>query len=280
MSNAISTYKNSLATSFDSYLHQAYLAPVLSADEEHELACRFYHNADKEAAHKLVFSHIKFVAKIARNYHTVGLPLSDLIQEGSVGLMKAVRNFNPYHGVRLASFSLHWIKAEIHEFILKNWSLVKIATTKAQRKIFFNLHKFNKQTKYFSNDDIQQIADFLKVKVSEVNGMVQRLSHRGDFHTEESEVAEILLEDQNSNHANELEQHNWQTHQNNALLKAIYALDERSQIIIKSRWLDQENKISLKELAERLNVSIVRISQLEKQALKSLKKLLTQDKLQ
>lgn len=279
MTNAITTYNNSIVGSFDNYLQQAFAAPILSADEEYDLACRFYNDADKEAAHKLVFSHIKFVAKIARNYQNIGLPMADLIQEGTVGLMKAVRNFNPLHGVRLASFALHWIKAEIHEYILKNWSLVKIATTKAQRKIFFNLHKFNKQTKYFSSDDIKHIAEFLKVKVNEVSGMVQRLSHKGDFHTDEACVTDTLLEDHSSNHADSYEQYNLLEHQNSALLSAIAKLDERSQTIIKARWLNQD-KISLKELAESLEVSLVRISQLEKQAFKKLRTMLTPDKLQ
>lgn len=273
MNNAITTYNNSLVNSFDAYLQRAYSAPLLTAEEEHELACKFYNSADKDAAHKLVFSHIKFVAKIARNYQKFGCPLSDLVQEGTVGLMKAVRSFNPHHGVRLASFAMHWIKAEIHEYILKNWSLVKIATTKAQRKIFFNIHKFSKQTKYFSNEDIADIASFLKVDTKDVAGMVQRLSHQGDMSTDIIEGSDNILSDQTSNHALLLETENWQQQRAKKLTQALSKLDERSQMIIKARWLTS-SKASLKELAEQLNVSLVRVGQIEKLALKKLKQLL------
>lgn len=265
----------SLTGGFDAYLQNAYAAPMLSEEEEYELACKFYNNQDKESAHKLVFSHIKFVAKIARNYRNVGLNLSDLVQEGTVGLMKAVRNFNPFHGVRLASFALHWIKSEIHEFILKNWSVVKIATTKAQRKIFFNLHKFNKTTKYFSTEDVKNIADFLNVPDKEVNQMVQRMAIKGDTHTDELENQDYVLIDSNSNHASTLEEENWQNHRANAVYQAMQELDTRSKTIIKERWLAPENKTPLKELANRLGISMVRISQIEKQALKKLKSSLT-----
>lgn len=273
MNNAI-IRPNNLINSFEAYLQQAYAAPMLSATEEFELACKFHENGDRESAKQLVFSHIKFVAKIARGYLNVGLPLADLVQEGTVGLMKAVHNFNPHHGVRLASFALHWIKAEIHEYILKNWSLVKIATTKAQRKIFFNLHKFSKQTKFFSNDDIENIATFLNVKTEEVSTMVQRMSHKGDAYTEESTVTDILLEDHSSNHADCLEQSDWQESRAAGLTEAMTRLDERSQTIIKARWLN-ETKLSLKEIAKILGVSLVRVGQLEKQALLKLKNYLS-----
>lgn len=271
MNNSITISNTGLITSFDAYLKQAYACPLLSDQEEHDLACKFYNEHDKESAHKLVFSHIKFVAKIARNYQNIGLNMSDLIQEGTVGLMKAVQNFNPYHGVRLASFALHWIKSEIHEFILKNWSLVKIATTKSQRKIFFNLNKFNKSKKFFSSDDIKKISEFLNVPIKDVNNMVQRMAHKGDVYTEDTENQDMLLFDNNSNHAATIEENDWQQHQQLAVQNAIEALDERSRTIIQERWLSEEKKTSLKDLSKKLNISLVRVSQIEKQAIEKMK---------
>jgi RNA polymerase sigma-32 factor len=215
------------------------------------------------------------VVKIASKYINTGLILSDLVQEGTVGLMKAVKNFNPYHGVRLASFAIHWIKSEIHEFILKNWSLVKIATTKAQRKVFFNINKFKKKQKFFSCDEIKEIADFLNVSEKDVSNMAQRMSHKGDMYSDELESADIVLEDTTSNHALLLEQQNLLDFKKTSISNAVAKLDPRSQTIIKERWLNEDNKSSLKDLANKFNISLVRIGQIEKQALKALKESLS-----
>lgn len=271
--NQIAIINTSLSSSFESYLQSIYRIPLLTAEEEISLAKKFFETQDKNAAQKLVFSHMKFVVKIAKNYQSTGLSLPDLVQEGALGLMKAVQKFNPYHGVRLASFAIHWIKSEIHEFILKNWSLVKIAKTKAQRKIFFNLHKFKKSGKYYTIEDIKQIAEFLDVSEKEVNHMVKRMSQNGDTYAEEHENQDLLFSD--SNHECEIENENLECYRNACIGQALETLDTRSQKVIQERWLNTEDKTSLKELASRFGVSLVRISQIEKQALNKLRLALT-----
>ena len=224
-------------------------------------------------------SHLRFVVHVARGYSGYGLPLADLIQEGNIGLMKAVKRFNPEVGVRLVSFAVHWIKAEIHEYVLRNWRIVKIATTKAQRKLFFNLRKSKKRLGWFNNGEVETVAKELGVSTTEVREMESRLAAQDatfempseDDDSVSSYTAPVLyLEDKQSDIADNIEADNWETHTNNRLGHALATLDERSQHIVRSRWLDDQ-KATLQELADTYNVSAERIRQLEKNAMKKLK---------
>ena len=262
----------------DKYLSQVYQIPVLTREEELELTTEFFETEDVKLAHKLVIAHLRFVVHIAKRYAGYGLPLADIIQEGNVGLLKAVTKFDPNKGVRLVSFAVHWIKAEIHEFILKNWRIVKIATTKAQRKLFFNLRSKKKNTGWLTDEEAKRIAKELDVSVKEVMHMENRLNSADssfDVPTDEEDNEKAFspsqyLEDNSFNPEDITEQKNYEEVNHTALLKNISALDKRSQDIIRARWLD-DNKITLNELADKYSVSAERIRQIEATAFKKLK---------
>jgi len=262
----------------DKYLSQVYQIPVLTREEELELTTEFFETEDVKLAHKLVIAHLRFVVHIAKSYAGYGLPIADIIQEGNVGLLKAVTKFDPNKGVRLVSFAVHWIKAEIHEFILKNWRIVKIATTKAQRKLFFNLRSKKKNTGWLTDEEAKRIAKELDVSVKEVMHMENRLNSADspfDAPTDEEDSEKAFspsqyLEDNSFNPEDITEQKNYEDVNHTALLKNISALDKRSQDIIRARWLD-DNKITLNELADKYSVSAERIRQIEATAFKKLK---------
>lgn len=252
--------------------------PILSAEEEQRLADDLYYNGNLEAARELVLSHLRFVVHIARSYNGYGLPLGDLVQEGNVGLMKAVKRFNPEKGVRLVSFAVHWIKAEIHEFILRNWRIVKVATTKAQRKLFFNLRGAKKRLAWLTNDEAKAVAEDLGVEVKHVREMEGRLSSydagfdAGEENDEDSPYMSPshYLEDKRYDPAVQLEEADWEESSVNSLNQALSQLDERSQTILQRRWLS-DDKATLHDLAAEYGVSAERIRQLEKNAMKKVK---------
>ncbi|MCU4674076.1 RNA polymerase sigma factor RpoH [Catenovulum sp. 2E275] len=264
--------------SLDAYIQSVNSISVLTAEEEKSLAERLFNDGDLDAAQQLIMSHLRFVVHIAKSYSGYGLPQADLIQEGNIGLMKAVRRFDPSVGVRLVSFAVHWIKAEIHEYVLKNWRIVKVATTKAQRKLFFNLRKSKKRLGWFNNEEVDNVANTLGVSRSEVLEMESRMSNQdqafdltaGDDDDSAFAPAQYL-EDNNSDVAEVVESNQWESHANTRLLSAISTLDERSQDIIRARWLDDGNKITLQELAAKYQVSAERVRQLEANAMKKLK---------
>jgi RNA polymerase sigma-32 factor len=265
--------------SLDSYIRSANSYPMLSVDEERELAERLHYKGEIEAAKGLILSHLRFVVHVARGYSGYGLPMADLVQEGNIGLMKAVKRFNPEVGVRLVSFAVHWIKAEIHEYVLRNWRIVKIATTKAQRKLFFNLRKNKKRLGWFNNGEVETVARELGVAPSEVREMESRLAAQDaafELQAEDDESSAaysapvLYLEDKQSDIAENIEADNWEQHTNKRLSNALATLDERSQHIVRSRWLDDQ-KSTLQELADAYGVSAERIRQLEKNAMKKLK---------
>ena len=266
--------------SIESYMQSAYSIPMLTADREHELATRLYSENDLQAAQELIMSHLRFVIHIAKGYAGYGLPQADLIQEGNVGLMKAVKRFNPEVGVRLVSFAVHWIKAEIHEFVLRNWRIVKVATTKAQRKLFFNLRKNKKRLGWFSNDEVNNVAETLGVSTKDVLEMDSRLSNQDQAFelSSDNDDGSIsgsfspaqYLEDKGSDLATLVENQNWDNHANKRLGNALICLDERSQDIIRTRWLT-DDKTTLQELANKYEISAERVRQLEKNALNKLK---------
>lgn len=258
------------------YIQMANSIPLLTLEEERELAERYHSDGDLEAARRLVTSHLRFVIKIAQGYSGYGLNLMDLVQEGSIGLMKAVKRFDPTVGVRLVTFAVHWIKAEIHEFIIRNWRIVKIATTKAQRKLFFNLRSM-KQRISFTQEEAEHIATTLNVPVKEVWQMDARLHAKDvgfDLPSEDGDeeyVAPVqFLEDKTQDPLYLLEHQDSQEQGSEQLLQAFGELDERSQHILQSRWL-AEKKATLQELADHYNVSPERIRQIEKQAMNKLK---------
>ena len=265
--------------SLDAYRHAVYDMPMLSAEEEHELAERFRTNDDLDAAWRLVLSHLRFVVRIARGYDGYGLPQADLIQEGNVGLMKAVKRFNPKMGVRLVSFAVHWIRAEIHEYILRNWRIVKVATTKAQRKLFFNLRSAKKRLGWLSREEVDAVARDLGVSPDTVLEMEQRLSARDAAYDGEPEddaspehVAPArYLQDLRFEPAEAAEREDWEAHSRCALQAAVQGLNERDRTIITERWLAEE-KVTLQDLANRYDVSAERIRQLEANALRKLRR--------
>ncbi len=266
--------------SLSSYLQWVNQIPMLSEVEEKELADRLRYHNDIEAARKLVLSHLRLVARIARGYAGYGLAQGDLIQEGSIGLMKAVKRFNPDVGVRLVSFAIHWIRAEIHEFILRNWRIVRVATTKAQRKLFFNLRKQAKSRGWFSDQETTEIASLLKVSKKDVKEMEQRLnSYDETFDLSDSEdnldsfgwnAPARYLEDKSANPETALLQQDWDTKRVSHLQNALATLDARSQDILAQRWL-QEDKATLHDLAAQYQVSAERIRQLENAAMKKIR---------
>jgi len=269
---------NTLPTgSIDAYISAAYQLPMLSAEEEYSLAVRLQEEGDLEAARTLVMSHLRFVIRIARGYAGYGLALPDLIQEGTVGLMKAVRRFDPDHGVRLVSFAVHWIKAEIHEYVLRNWRIVKVATTKAQRKLFFNLRSSKKRLGWFSKEEVEGVARDLGVKPETVVEMESRLNNfdpafdgieRDD--DDAAPAPSAYLADLRMEPSRQLESVDSEEQEKNQLYLALEGLDERSREILKARWLS-EQKMTLHELADRYQVSAERIRQIEKAAMGKLK---------
>ncbi|MGE6292803.1 RNA polymerase sigma factor RpoH [Aeromonas media] len=264
--------------SLEGYIQAVNSIPVLSAEEERELAMRLQQGGDLEAARQLVMSHLRFVVHVAKSYSGYGLPQADLVQEGNIGLMKAVKRFDPSVGVRLVSFAVHWIKAEIHEYVLRNWRMVKVATTKAQRKLFFNLRKSKKRLGWLNHEEVQAVAADLGVSAADVTEMEARMSNYdqafdlvGDDEDEGGFAPVHYLEDKSSDLAATIENDNWDSHATRRLSAAMATLDERSQHIIRARWLDDESKTTLQELADTYGVSAERVRQLEKNALKKLK---------
>ena len=251
---------------------------VLSAEEEKNLAEDLYYREDLDSARQLIMAHLRFVVHIARSYNGYGLSQADLIQEGNVGLMKAVKRFNPEKGVRLVSFAVHWIKAEIHEFVLRNWRIVKVATTKAQRKLFFNLRGAKKRLAWLTNTEAKAVAADLNVEVKHVREMESRLSafdaafDAGNDDDDESayQAPAHYLEDKRYDPAVQVEESNWQQTNAASLTGAMAQLDERSQDILKQRWLS-DSKSTLHELAAEYGVSAERIRQLEKNAMKKIR---------
>jgi RNA polymerase sigma-32 factor len=264
--------------SLESYIQAVRAYPVLSAEEEHELATRLSRDNDLEAAKQLILSHLRLVVSIARGYSGYGLPQADLIQEGNLGLMKAVKRFDPERGVRLVSFAVHWIKAEIHEFILRNWRLVKIATTKAQRKLFFNLRSMKTQSGTLHPDEVQNIARELNVKPEEVLEMESRFSGsdipmeaHGTDDDEDSFSPIAYLEDHRPEPSTELAEREIEVLQTNGLKNALVSLDERSRRVVEARWLRDDGGATLHELAAEFGVSAERIRQIEQKAMQKMK---------
>lgn len=261
----------------DSYISGAYQIPVLTPEEEKSLAIQLRDHGDMDAAKRLVTSHLRFVIRIARGYLGYGLPLPDLIQEGTVGLMKAVRRFEPDMGVRLVSFAVHWIRAEIHEYILRNWRIVKVATTKAQRKLFFNLRSAKKRLGWFTKEEVEAVAADLGVKPETVLQMESRLANQDlsfdgleDDDDDAPSAPSTYLPDMRMEPAKMLERQDTERDQHDRLHAALKGLDERSKIILRERWL-AEKKQTLHELAEQFGVSAERIRQIEKNAMKKLR---------
>jgi RNA polymerase sigma-32 factor len=261
----------------NAYVQAVSCFSILTVEEEQQLAKDLFFNENLDAARKLVMAHLRFVVHIARSYNGYGLPLGDLVQEGNVGLMKAVKRFNPEKGVRLVSFAVHWIKAEIHEFILRNWRIVKIATTKAQRKLFFNLRSAKKRLAWLSNDEAAAVAQDLGVEVKQVREMEGRLaSYDAGFDADEDDedssyVAPAhYLEDSRYDPAARLEESNWEETNVNGLELAMQKLDDRSRVILQRRWLN-DDKATLHDLAAEYGVSAERIRQLEKNAMVKVK---------
>lgn len=265
-------------TNIEAYMRAVSAVPVLTVDEERELVARFYYENDVDAARQLVLAHLRFVVHIAKSYSGYGLSQADLIQEGNVGLMKAVKRFDPAVGVRLVSFAVHWIKAEIHEFVLRNWRIVKIATTKAQRKLFFNLRGAKKRIGWLSNDEVSAVAADLGVATSDVREMEGRLAaHDAAFDPDpdQDEGGSYLapmqyLEDQRYDPARTIENGDAEEFNTQRLGEALNRLDQRSQDILKQRWL-VDKKATLHDLAAQYGVSAERIRQLEKNAMRKLK---------
>jgi RNA polymerase sigma-32 factor len=264
--------------SLDAYIDRVARIPVLSREDELALATRFHKEQDLDAARELVLSHLRFVVHIARGYSGYGLPVGDLIQEGNVGLMKAVKRFDPTVGVRLVSFAVHWIRAEIHEYVLRNWRLVKIATTKSQRKLFFNLRKFKKNLGWLTESETKAIAQDLGVTTAEVTDMEQRLSSRDmsfdpapDADDEEGSYSpSSYLPHPEADPSVAVEREQWDDDTADRLEQAMETLDDRSRHILRSRWMTEE-KATLHELADRYGVSAERIRQIEANAIKKLR---------
>ncbi len=264
------------AGSLGSYIHWVNQIPMLTLEQEQAYAYRLQKDGDLESARALIMSHLRLVVRIARGYNGYGLQQADLIQEGNIGLMKAVKRFDPTMGVRLVSFAIHWIRAEIHEFILRNWRIVKVATTKAQRKLFFNLRKYAKKLSWLSNEEVSIVANELNVPSTEVRKMEQRLSafsfdESFDSTPEDEEnntswsVPANYLEDQQADPAKILEHSDWSDKRDTNLDNALAVLDDRARDIVKARWLS-DKKTTLTDLADQYGVSAERIRQLEKNA--------------
>jgi RNA polymerase sigma-32 factor len=288
MTQALVTRNQTLALplttgNLDQYIQAAFSIPVLSAAEEHSLALRLKNEGDLDAARELVMSHLRFVVRIARGYSGYGLAMGDLVQEGNIGLMKAVKRFDPDAGVRLVSYAVHWIRAEIHEFVLRNWRIVKVATTKAQRKLFFNLRSKKQRLGWLNQDEINGVAEDLGVKPEVVLEMESRLSGQDigfdltaadEDENSHSFAPAAFLTDESNDPALTVEQHDWDRETSSSLSTALQQLDDRSRTILEERWLAEE-KSTLHDLAARYDVSAERIRQLEKNAISKLKKSMT-----
>src|SRR5271157_2846997 len=267
--------------SLDAYIDRVSQIPVLSKEDEVQLATRFRTEADLDAARQLVLSHLRFVVHIARGYLGYGLPMGDLVQEGNVGLMKAVKRFDPNVGVRLVSFAVHWIRAEIHEYVLRNWRLVKVATTKSQRKLFFNLRRMKKNLAWLSEEETQAVARDLGVHANDVREMEQRLSARDmsfdpvpDNEEEDSSYSPAMyLPASNADPAVLVEREEWDEDSADRLSVALEKLDERSRSILKRRWMT-DDKATLHELADEYGISAERVRQVESNAINKLKGLM------
>ena len=266
--------------SLDAYIERVSQIPVLSRETELELATRFRRDNDLDAARELVLAHLRFVVHVARGYMGYGLPIGDLIQEGNVGLMKAVKRFDPAVGVRLVSFAVHWIRAEIHEYVLRNWRLVKIATTKAQRKLFFNLRRLKKNLAWLSDSETRAVAKDLGVTPEEVTEMEKRLAARDlsfdpvpESDEEDTYSPAMYLPAADADPSVEVEEKEWEESTADRLGEALEMLDARSRDILKSRWMT-DNKATLHELAARYHVSAERIRQIEANAIKKLRALI------
>jgi RNA polymerase sigma-32 factor len=267
--------------SYDRYMQSIRTIPSLTAEEEMALGMRLKKSNDLEAAKTLILSHLKLVAKVAKGYSGYGLPQSDLVQEGNIGLMKAVKRFDPERGVRLVSFAIYWIKAEIQEYIVKNWRLVKTATTKAQRKLFFNLRSMKKTLQPLKSDEINSIAKELNVKPEDVREMEYRFNGNEislDYGSDESEddvyrpIA--YLKDETPEPSEQMEIDQSESNSLSTLKTALLSLDERSRLILEERWLKDKDASTLHELADKLGVSAERIRQIEQSAMKKIKSLL------
>jgi RNA polymerase sigma-32 factor len=262
--------------SLEAYIAHANSIPMLTETEEFDLARRLQAHGDVEAARKLILPHLRFVNRIARGYSGYGLPQADLIQEGNIGLMKAVKRFDPNMGVRLAAFAVHWIKSEIHEYILRNWRIVRVATTKAQRKLFFNLRRMKTRLGWFSEEDIQGVAKELDVPASAVREMESRLNAHDmalEWQNEENETVMLSvpqLEDHSADPALLVESQRYEQDSQAQLMEALASLNAREQIIVRERWLS-ESKATLQELAERFGISLERVRQVEKAAMEKMK---------
>ncbi len=265
--------------SLEAYVQAASQIPMLGVEEERELATRLREEGDLNAARQLVLSHLRFVIHVARGYSGYGLPQADLIQEGNIGLMKAVKRFDPSVNVRLVSFAVHWIRAEIHEYILRNWRIVKLATTKAQRKLFFNLRKNKKRLGWFSHKEVEAVAKELDVPPATVLEMEKRMSAYdasfdgygdADDDSDFSPSPAGYLRDTRMEPSSLLEAEDWEAHNHQRLSLVLDGLDERSRDIVQSRWLS-EKKATLHELADKYGISAERIRQLEKNAMKKMK---------
>lgn len=269
--------------SLDAYIQEVNKVPILTLEEEQDLARRYLEEEDLEAARRMVLAHLRFVVHVAKGYTGYGLALGDLVQEGNIGLMKAVKRFDPDHGVRLVSFAVHWIRAEMHEFILRNWRIVKVATTKAQRKLFFNLRKSKKRLGWLSSEEVKKVAKDLGVKPEVVLEMESRLSGQdigfdlsSDSDDESSYVAPVaFLESELADPHSEAETEDYRDHNDTLLYAGLDELDDRSRDIIRCRWLQEDNKSTLQELADRYGVSAERIRQLEANALKKMRATIT-----
>ena len=262
----------------ESYINSIHNIGILSSEEEKKLAEDLYYRNDLDAARKLVLAHLRFVVHIAKTYSGYGLSEADLIQEGNIGLMKAVRRFNPEVGVRLISFAVHWIKAEIHEYVLRNWKIVKIATTKAQRKLFFNLRSKKKDLGWLTEEEVKSISEDLGVKPSDVKEMEKRLSGldmsfdplEGDANEKANYAPANYLEDSTSNPSEIIEKADDSSLNTAQLYEALKQLDDRSRDIIYDRWLS-DKKLTLHELAEKYGISAERVRQIEQNAMKKVK---------
>jgi RNA polymerase sigma-32 factor len=263
--------------SLEAYRQAVHSIPMLTAEEEHQLAVTFRETGDLQAAWRLVMSHLRFVVRVARGYSGYGLQEADLIQEGNIGLMKAVKRFDPDVGVRLVSFAVHWVRAEIHEFILRNWRIVKVATTKPQRKLFFNLRSAKKRLGWMNRAEVDAVAEDLGVSAEVVLEMEKRLNaYDASFDAstgddDERPAPAAYLEDTRFEPSREVELAETSLRDQKRLASALQTLDERSRTIVAERWLDEDNKATLQVLADRYGVSAERIRQLEKNAFKKLK---------
>lgn len=283
MTQALSLPMPLSSGSLEHYIQAVRAFPVLTAEEEYDLATQLQRENNLEAAKGLILSHLRLVVSIARGYSGYGLPQADLIQEGNVGLMKAVRRFDPERGVRLVSFAVHWIKAEIHEFILRNWRMVKVATTKAQRKLFFNLRSMKTHGGTLHPDEVSEIARELRVKPEEVREMEKRmnghdlaLESQGDEDGEDQFSPIAYLQDSRPEPSDELAELQIEVLQSEGLQNALNSLDERSRHIVQARWLKDEGGATLHELAAEYGVSAERIRQIEQKAMQKMKALIVQ----